>query len=145
MDALQNLKIDPNQAFNDTAKLFETEFDSRIEAYDKGLKWNRKLNIVFTSLSIILTLATAIAAVVGDANTISFNQKLLVGILAAASVAVQTAASQFAVAQKTKTYLELRNEVTALRIDLESAATVDDLKQLKAPFLEILKKETAIP
>ncbi len=124
---------------------YRSEFDSCYKSYERSYKFNQRLSILFTSLSIVLTMLTAIVAVYGDTQNISFNQKIWVGILGAASVAVQTAAKQFPVDVRSKRYLELRNAIRELVLELSLVENIDDLKIIKAKYVELLKLENAIP
>jgi CHASE1-domain containing sensor protein len=86
-------------------------------------------------------MATGILAVFDDAG----KQKIWVGILAATSVAVQTAAKQFPVAERAKLYLKLQNAVSLLNLTLSSAEKDADLIPIKEAYDKILGEETMAP
>jgi hypothetical protein len=132
-------------SLEEDVKTYRREFDNCNKSYARSYKFNQRLSISFTALSIVLTMLTAIVAVYGDTPNISFDQKVWVGILGAASVAVQTAAKQFPVEVRSKRYLELGNAVRELVLDLSLVENIDDLKKIKAKYVEILKLENTIP
>lgn len=126
-------------------KTYRSEFDACHKSYGQNHNFNRNLSISFTTLSIILTMLTTIVALLDDNVNIGLNHKITVGFLGAASVAVQTAAKQFSVEARSKRYLELGNAVRELILDLSLVESIDDLKKIKAKYVEILKLENTIP
>ena len=58
---------------------------------------------------------------------------------------MQTAAKQFPVDVRSKRYLELRNAIRELVLELSLVENIDDLKIIKAKYVELLKLENAIP
>lgn len=123
---------------------YRNEFNGCHKSFGRSYRFNRWLSVLFTGLSIVLTMLTAIVAVAGEAPA-SFNYKIWVGVMGAASVAVQTAAKQFPVEVRSKRYLELGNAVRELMLDLSLVADNEDLKTIKAKYVEILRLENGIP
>lgn len=143
MDQMQfiNMRELSENTIDEKVKKYETALMGSFTTYKKNFRINQIFNISFTILSIVLTMATGILAVFDEAG----KQKIWVGILAAASVAVQTAAKQFPVAERAKLYLKLQNAVSLLNLTLSSAVTDDDLKLIQEAYNKILGEETLAP
>jgi hypothetical protein len=143
MDAMQsiNMRELSNNTIEEKVKKYEAALTGSFTKYKKNYRVNQILNISFTTLSIVLTMATGILAVFDDAG----KQKIWVGILAATSVAVQTAAKQFPVAERAKLYLKLQNAVSLLNLTLSSAEKDADLIPIKEAYDKILGEETMAP
>jgi CHASE1-domain containing sensor protein len=143
MDTMQiiNMRELSSSTIEEKVKKYETALTGSFTTYKKNFRINRIFNISFTILSIVLTMATGILAVFDEAG----KQKIWVGILASASVAVQTAAKQFPVAERAKLYLKLQNAVSLLNLTLSSAEKDDDLKPIKEAYDKILGEETLAP
>ncbi len=144
MDAMQRINVRELDTENvrENFERYERAFDSSYKHFKRFHLFNQFANAFFILLPIMLTLATAIFAVIGEGVT---NHKIWVGILAALSVAVQAVATKFPVIERSKLYLKLRNDIRSLSLDLDSAVTSEELKQIKGKYDEILKEESLVP
>jgi hypothetical protein len=144
MNAMQMLNIrelDTN-SIEENINKYESVLNSTYGYFKRFHIYNQFANAFFILLPIILTLATAIFAVFGDAVP---NQKIWVGILAALSVAVQTVATKFPAAERSKFYLKLRNEIRSLTLSLGFVKTNEELIKIKESYDKILNEESAMP
>lgn len=131
-------------SLDEDVKTYRAELDACYKSYERSRRFNQHLSIWFTSLSIILTMLAAIFAVADDTSIMGINQKVLVAILGATSVAVQTAARQFPVDARSRKFLELRNSTRELILELSLVENVSDLKSIKAKYVELLKLENTL-